>query len=114
MDNQTWSARPTRSSSVDSIRPIDRPSTSLGTLTTLSTITWEATASPVRRPAGNEIRNSGASTQSDVIGQIVTLACVGLKASDCTTSAGRGLLVYAPRVATMTTSPRVTVVIPNP
>jgi hypothetical protein len=29
-----------------------------------------------------------------------------LKASDCTTSAGRGLLVYAPRVATMTTYDR--------
>ena len=59
----------------------------------VATITWEATARPVLRAAGNEIRNSGASKQSDVIGQIVTLVWVGLKASDCTTSAGRGLLL---------------------
>jgi hypothetical protein len=35
--------------------------------------------------------NSGASTQSDVIGQTVMLACVALNRSDGTTTAGRGL-----------------------
>jgi hypothetical protein len=64
-----------------------------GTLLTLSAITWDATARPVRSPGGKGMRNNGASTQSDVIGQIVMLAWVALKAFDCTTTAGRGLLV---------------------
>jgi hypothetical protein len=54
---------------------------------------WETTRNPVRSPGGRGMRKSGASTQSDVIGQIVTLWCVGLNRSDCTTSAGRGLPV---------------------
>lgn len=108
IDSQVCSARPTRSCSVDSVRPIARPIASRGTLTTLSIITCDGTSSPVRRPAGRDTRKSGASTQSDVMGQTVMLACVSLKASDCTTSAGRGLPVYAPRVATITTSPRFT------
>lgn len=41
---------------------------------TLSTMTWDAALSPVRGPGGRVRRNSGASTQSEVTGQIVPLA----------------------------------------
>jgi hypothetical protein len=64
-----------------------------GTLTILSTITWDADFRPVRSPGGTLTRKSGASMQAVVIGQMVTLACVGLNESACTTSAGRGLPV---------------------
>lgn len=64
-----------------------------GTLTILSTITWDADFNPVRAPDGTLTLKSGASMQAVVMGQMVTLACVALNASDCTTSAGRGLPV---------------------
>ena len=44
----------------------------------------------------------------ELMGQTVILACVSLKVSDWTTSAGRGFPEYAPLVATTTISPRVT------
>ena len=64
-----------------------------GTLLTVSTITGDVTTRPVRLPGGNATRNSGASTQSDAMGQRVMLACLALNASDCTTTAGLGLPV---------------------
>jgi hypothetical protein len=47
---------------------------SRGTLTTLSIITCEAAFSPVLGPGGSGMRNSGASTRSEVTGQMLTLA----------------------------------------
>ena len=52
-----------------------------GTLTILSTITWDAAYRPVRSPGGTLTRKSGASMQAVVIGQMDTLAWVGLNES---------------------------------
>src|SRR5579884_1466613 len=57
-------------------------------------------------PTARSIRKRGASIRVLVTGTIVRLACVSLKRSDCTTTAGRGLPVYEPPPATLTTSPR--------
>ena len=51
------------------------------------------------RPGARVRRNKEASTQSEVMGHTVRLACVSLNQSDWTTSAGRGFPEYAPLVA---------------
>jgi len=91
--SQVLSPSSTACEAASSQRPISRTMLVRGTLTILSTITWDASFRPVRSPGGRLTRKSGASMQTVVIGHMVTLACVGLKASPCTTSAGRGLPV---------------------
>lgn len=78
---------------IASQRPISRAIASLGTLTIFVNHHLRDGRHPVRSPGGKVTRNSGASTQSDVMGHTETLECVGLKSSAWTTTAGRGLPV---------------------
>jgi len=65
----------------------------------------EFSASPFALDRLSGTLNNGASTSDDVTGHTVMLACVSLKRSDCTTTAGRGL-PWSPDATTSTTSPR--------
>ena len=66
--------------------------------------TYPSTAAAANR----RIRHIPASALPSNAFDIVTLWCVGLNRSDCMTSAGRGLPVYAPLAATTTMEPRFT------
>ena len=57
----------------------------------LSTMTCDGFCRPFDRDGRNVIRNSGAATSVEVMGQTDMLEWVSLKRSDWTTNAGRGL-----------------------
>ena len=77
----------------------------IGTVKSLSTISWDRLRSPLMALGSTMIRTKGASIRVLVSGHSVMLGWAPSQRFACTTTAGLGLPEYAPGLATLMTSP---------
>ena len=87
-------------------RPTTAPIALVGTVKSLSAISWDGLRRPLLSLGSTGMRTRGASSRVLVSGQSVTLGCCGSQRLACTMTAGRGFPAYTPALATVTISPR--------